>query len=84
MCCVLNPVVCKSQKDSSSTKEMKLDQRIVSYKKENRFEVNAKNNAYMQKHRAKINSELDVVNKRDNLEVCIRIEYQRNDYCLSN
>ena len=63
---------------------MKLDQRIVSYKKENRSEVNAKNNAYMQKHRAKINSELDVVNKRDNLEVCIRIEYQRNDYCLSN
>lgn len=45
---------------------MKLDQRIVSYKKENRFEVNAKNNAYMQKHRAKTNSELDVVNKRDN------------------
>ena len=43
-----------------------------------------KNNAYMQKNRAKTNSELDVVNKRDNLEVCIRIEYQRNDYCLSN
>ena len=34
----------------------------------------------MQKHRAKTNSELDVVNKRDNLEVCNRIEYQRNDY----
>lgn len=80
MCCVLNPVVCKSQKDSCSTKEMKLDQRIVSYKKENRVEVNAKNNAYMQKHRAKTNSELDVVNKRDNLEVCNRIECQRNDY----
>ena len=79
MCCVLNPV-CKSQKDSCSTKEMKLDQRIVSYKKENRAEVNAKNNAYMQKHRAKTNSELDVVNKRDNLEVCNRIECQRNDY----
>ena len=79
MCCVLNPV-CKSQKDSCSTKEMKLDQRIVSYKKENRVEVNAKNNAYMQKHRAKTNSELDVVNKRDNLEVCNRIECQRNDY----
>ena len=79
---MLNPVVCKSQKDSCSTitKELKLDQRIVSYKKENRFEVNAKNNAYMQKHRAKTNSELDVVNKRDNLEVCNRIEYQRNDH----
>ena len=38
----------------------------------------------MQKNRAKTNSELDVVNKRDNLEVCIRIEYQRNDYCLNN
>ena len=84
MCCVLNPVVCKSQKDSCSTKEVKLDQRIISYKKENRVEVKAKNNAYMQKYRAKTNSDLDVVNKRDNLEVCIRIEYQRNDYCLSN
>ena len=81
---MLNPVVCKSQKDSCSTKEVKLDQRIISYKKENRVEVKVKNNAYMQKRRAKTNSELDVVNKRDNLEVCIRIEYQRNDYCLSN
>ena len=84
MCYVLNPVVCKSQKDSCSTKEVKLDQRIISYKKENRVEVKAKNNAYIEKHRAITNSELDVVNKRDNLEVCIRIEYQRNDYCLSN
>ena len=64
----------------ATKQEVKLDQRIISYKKENRVEVKAKNNAYMQKYRAKTNSELDVVNKRDNLEVCNRIEYKRNDY----
>ena len=60
----INPVVCKSvSKDSCSKKEVKLDQNVTSYKKDNRVkcnnymkcyrkqpEVKAKNNAYMQKY----------------------------------
>ena len=37
----INPVVCKSvSKDSCSTKEVKLDQKVTSYKKDNRVKCN--------------------------------------------
>ena len=88
----INPVVCKSvSKDSCSTKEVKLDQKVTNYKKDNRVrcnnymkcyrkqpEVKAKNNAYMQKYRAKTYSELDL-NERGKLEIRKRNENQRND-----
>ena len=91
----INPVVCKSVlKDSCGTKEVKLDQKVTSYKKDDRVkcnnymkcyrkqpEVKAKNKAYMQKYRAKTYSELDL-NERGKLEIRKRNENQRNDLVI--
>ena len=96
----INPVVCKSRQISFKRllqyerSEVRSDQKVTSYKKDNRVkcnnymkcyrkqpEVKAKNKAYMQKYRAKTYSELDL-KERGKLEIRKRNENQRNDLVI--